>query len=186
MIDAPVLRPLSLILALADDGTIGHEGKIPWHIPEDMARVKKLTMDHDVIMGRKTWESLPEGMRPLPGRRNIVVSRTYRYEAPGASVWRTLGGALDWAWWALPVNQKGPFILGAAELYREALPLATRIYLTEVHCSPGGDTRFDLDRTGFVETSRTMPRDTRVGAGDATGFSFVTLERESVVDQEAA
>lgn len=180
MIEAPARKPLSLILAMADDGTIGHEGKIPWHIPEDLKRFKELTMGRTVIMGRKTWESLPPNVRPLPGRRNIVVSRAAYYDAPGAHHWRSLEGALDWARFALPVESEGPFVIGGAEIYRAALPMATRIYLTRVDLAPLGDTRLRLDMGGFVTTSCEDHRDAPIP------YSFVELERVSPALSEAA
>lgn len=164
-----------MILAIADDGTIGHAGGIPWTIPEDLKRFKALTTGHAVIMGRKTWESLPDKVRPLPDRRNIVVSRDANYRAPGASLWHSLETALHWARFGTVQDDPiGPFVIGGAEIYRESLPLATRIYMTRVRCSPGGDTRLDLDLAGWQATSREMIR----GNAHPIAFDFITLERE--------
>ncbi len=165
------LLPLTLVLAVADDGTIGHAGGIPWRAPEDMQRFKAATMGHAVIMGRKTWESLPDAARPLPGRRNIVVSATMRYDdfvedAPyPAQIWATLDAAL----YTARFTDAEPMVIGGAQLYRTALPLATKILLTEVHLAPAGDTRFELDRAGWTETRREHGVDER--------REFVTLER---------
>jgi dihydrofolate reductase len=115
-------RGLNLIWAQSTSGVIGRDNGIPWRVPEDMARFKDLTMDHTVIMGRVTWESLPAKFRPLPGRRNVVVSRQPGYPADGAEVVGSLEDApLDDAW-----------VIGGSQIYGLALPLATRCEVTEV------------------------------------------------------
>lgn len=166
------MKPLTLILARATDGTIGDKGSIPWKIQADLARFKALTMGHAVIMGRRTWQSLPEPVRPLPGRRNIVVSTTMLHDqAPGASLWRSLEMALVWTRFA----RDEPFVIGGVQLYREALPIATRIYLTEVHASPAGDTRLELDLTGWTEVARQA----YLNQAGGPNYSFVELRRAS-------
>ncbi|HYJ55764.1 MAG TPA: dihydrofolate reductase [Mycobacterium sp.] len=113
---------VNLIWAQSSSGVIGRDNAIPWRVPEDMARFKELTMDHTVIMGRLTWESLPAKFRPLPGRRNVVVSRQAGYPAEGADVVGSLEDApLDEAW-----------VIGGSQIYGLALPLATRCEVTEV------------------------------------------------------
>ncbi len=113
---------LGLIWAQSTSGVIGRDNSIPWRVPEDMARFKELTMGHTVIMGRITWESLPATFRPLPGRRNVVVSRQAGYPAEGADVVGSLEDApLDDAW-----------VIGGSQIYGLALPLATRCEVTEV------------------------------------------------------
>jgi dihydrofolate reductase len=113
---------LNLIWAQSSSGVIGRDNGIPWRLPEDMARFKELTMGHTVIMGRLTWESLPAKFRPLPGRRNVVVTRQADYMADGAEVVRSLEDApLDDAW-----------VIGGSQIYGLALPLATRCEVTEV------------------------------------------------------
>lgn len=113
---------LGLIWAQSSSGVIGRDNGIPWRVPEDMARFKDLTMEHTVIMGRLTWESLPARFQPLPGRRNVVVSRQAGYPAEGAEVVGTLEDApLDDAW-----------VIGGSQIYGLALPLATRCEVTEV------------------------------------------------------
>ncbi len=113
---------LGLIWAQSTSGVIGRDNAIPWRVPEDIARFKELTMDHTVIMGRMTWESLPVKFRPLPGRRNVVVSRQAGYPAAGAEVVGALEDApLDDAW-----------VIGGSQIYGLALPLATRCEVTEV------------------------------------------------------
>ncbi|CAN5489829.1 dihydrofolate reductase [soil metagenome] len=113
---------LGLIWAQSSSGVIGRDNGIPWHLPEDMARFKDITMGHTVIMGRLTWESLPAKFRPLPGRRNVVVTRQADYMAHGAEVVSALEDApLDDAW-----------VIGGSQIYGLALPLATRCEVTEV------------------------------------------------------
>jgi dihydrofolate reductase len=154
-----------LIAAVAANGVIGARGKLPWHLPEDLKHFKALTLGHPVIMGRKTWESLG---RPLPGRENIVVTRTAAYEAPGASVAASLDAAL-----ALCAGEAVAFVIGGAELYAAALPLAAGLVLTEIHRDYEGDTRFpDFDRRAWRETQRKP----QTGAGGLR-FDFVLYER---------
>lgn len=113
---------LSLIWAQSSSGVIGRDNAIPWRVPEDLARFKELTMGHTVIMGRLTWESLPVKFSPLPGRRNIVVTRQVGYTAQGAEVVPAIEAApLDDAW-----------VIGGSQIYGLALPLATRCEVTEV------------------------------------------------------
>ncbi len=113
---------LSLIWAQSTSGVIGRAGGIPWRLPEDQVRFKELTLGHTVVMGRLTWESLPAKVRPLPGRRNVVVSRHAGYMADGAEVVAALTDApLDDAW-----------IIGGGQIYAAALPLATRCEVTEI------------------------------------------------------
>jgi dihydrofolate reductase len=114
---------LGLIWAQSTSGVIGRDGGIPWRLPEDQARFKELTLGHTVVMGRLTWESLPAKVRPLPGRRNVVVTRQADYMANGADVVTTLDDALtdDEAW-----------VIGGEQIYALALPLATRCEVTEI------------------------------------------------------
>ena len=156
------MDPLALVLALGDGGVLGKDGKVPWHIPEDLKHFKAMTLGHAIIMGRRTWDEVG---KPLPGRRNIVVSRTVR-ELPGAEIVATLEDAVE----AARTTDPEPRVIGGAQIYAAALPLATTIYLTEVHREVAGDTFFHLDRTGFRETSR---RRSEV----SEGVEFVTLER---------
>lgn len=114
---------LGLIWAQSPSGVIGRAGGIPWRVPEDQARFKELTMDHAVVMGRLTWESLPSKVRPLPGRRNVVVTRQADYMAEGA----TVVGSLDEA-----LNQDEAWVIGGEQIYALALPAATRCEVTEV------------------------------------------------------
>lgn len=116
------MSELNMVWAQSSSGVIGRGNAIPWHVPEDMARFKELTIGHTVIMGRLTWESLPAKFRPLPGRRNVVVTRQAGYQADGAEVVTSLEAApLDDAW-----------VIGGSQIYGLALPLATRCEVTEV------------------------------------------------------
>ena len=152
---------ITLVVAAARNGVIGNNGAIPWRLPEDMRRFKALTLGHTVVMGRKTWDSLPPKNRPLPGRRNVVVTRQEGWSAPGAET-----AALDQA------LKDDVFVIGGAELYRAALGLAGRIELTEIHRDFDGDAHFVVDRSGWRETLR----EDHVSA-DGLAYSFVTLER---------
>lgn len=133
-----------IIAALARDGTIGNAGKIPWHIRDDLQRFKRLTLGHPVIMGRKTWDSLG---RPLPGRRNIVLTRSA--QIPGAECFPDLDAALA------ACGDATVFIIGGAEIYRLALPRADELYLTHVPLDVTGDTKFPaLDPADWAVVSR--------------------------------
>ncbi|MDE2586521.1 MAG: dihydrofolate reductase, partial [Betaproteobacteria bacterium] len=127
---------VALIAAVGANGAIGLGNRLLWNLPEDMAYFKQTTQGRPVIMGRKTWESLPERFRPLPGRHNIVVTRNADYLAPGASVAHSLEAALT----AAGVGEV--FVIGGAELYTQALARAHRLYLTEVADTPAADAFF--------------------------------------------
>jgi dihydrofolate reductase len=152
-----------LVLAVADNGVIGKDGAIPWHISDDMKRFKALTMGHTVVMGRKTWDSLPK--KPLPGRVNVVVTHKTDWHADGARPASSLGQATSGTSGVV-------MIIGGAEIYERALPLASRIELTEVHRDFDGDARFVLDRRGWHETAR----EDHV-TPDGLAYSYVTLTR---------
>ncbi|MCE9544877.1 MAG: dihydrofolate reductase [Planctomycetia bacterium] len=131
--------PLSIIVAMAENGVIGRGGTLPWHISEDLKRFKRLTMGHAILMGRRTWDSLG---RPLPGRRSIVVSRNPEFRAVGAEVAGSLDEALRLAAGGSSPTDDEVFVIGGASLYREALPLANRLHVTRVHAVIEGDTFF--------------------------------------------
>ena len=155
-----------IVAAVADNGVIGADGAIPWHISADFRRLKALTMGKPLVMGRKTFEALP-GL--LPGRRHIVVTRNPDWAADGAEPAASLSAALKLA------NAPHIVIFGGAALYAEALPLADRIELTEVHASPPGDARFPAFARGdWTETFR----DAHAANGRTPGFDFVTLLRK--------
>lgn len=125
---------ISIIVAVAENGVIGRAGGLPWRLPADLRRFRERTMGHPVIMGRRTWESIG---RPLPGRRNIVVTRTPGFRAPGAEIAGSLEEALR-----LAGDTDEIFVIGGAQLYAEALPRADRIYMTRVRAAPEGDAWF--------------------------------------------
>jgi dihydrofolate reductase len=158
---------LSLIVALARNGVIGKDNRLPWHIPEDLKRFRALTMGHHIIMGRRTWESIG---RPLPGRTSVVVSRRPDYSAPGALVVHSLAEAL-----AACAGDDEAFVIGGAQIYREALPLAERIYLTRIDADYAGDAFFP---SISQEQWREVSREARVGSGPVQpAYEFVVLAR---------
>ncbi|MEY2631806.1 MAG: hypothetical protein RIR00_460 [Pseudomonadota bacterium] len=160
---------LTLIAAVAANRVIGRDNQLPWHLPEDLRHFRELTRGRPVIMGRKTWESLPPRFRPLPERRNLVLSRQAGYVASGAEVLPNLAAAL-----ALLAAETGPvFVIGGAQLYREALAQAARLELTEVASSPAGDAFFPEFSSADWQESR---RETGT-AGDGTAFAFVSYQR---------
>ena len=159
--------PLALIAAVAANGVIGDRNALPWRLPADLRHFRALTTGHAVIMGRRTWESLPGA---LPGRQNIVVTRDPDYAAAGAEVATTLDAAL-----ALVRLPPPAFCIGGGELYRAALPRATMLYLTEIDRDFEGDATFPpFERADWPETRREAQR----GDGpDALTYRFVTRER---------
>jgi dihydrofolate reductase len=161
------MNGLTLVAAVAKNGVIGDSNALPWHLPEDLKHFKQLTSGHAVIMGRKTWESLPLRFRPLPGRLNIVLTRDPSYVATGASVVHTLQEALK-------VGAGGTaFIIGGAELYAHALPLAERLELTEIDRDFPGDVFFpEIAPDEWRETSRQPGI-----SSNGLRYAFTTYER---------
>jgi len=161
---------LALIAAVARNGVIGKDNGLPWHLPEDLRHFKAITLGKPVIMGRKTWESLNPKFRPLPGRRNLIISRNPQYHAAGGEVAGSVGEALRRV-----ADADEAFVIGGAELYRQALALADRLYLTEIEADIDGDVRFPpIDPRLWQETTRE--------AGTSAGglnFAFVQLVRRS-------
>jgi dihydrofolate reductase len=159
---------LGLIAAVARNGVIGRDNGLVWHEPLDQKHFRAVTLGCPVVMGRKTWESLPQRFRPLPGRRNVVVTRQTGYAAAGAETAGSLEAAL-----ALVADAARVFVIGGAELYALALPHADCLELTEIDADLDGDTRFPvIDPHRFTETARAP----HVGA-DGTRFAFVTYHR---------
>jgi dihydrofolate reductase len=161
---------IALIVAVAENGVIGRDGKLPWRIPEDMKWFRERTAGRPLIMGRKTWESFPK--RPLPGRTNIVVTRDASYLAEGAVVVTSLPAALDVAYGEAPEEI---MVIGGAEIYKAALAHARRIYLTSVHGEIEGDTLFPpIDRADWHETiAGVYPS----SPARPIGYSFVILDK---------
>lgn len=155
---------ISLIVAAADNDVIGRDNAMPWHIPEDFRHFKEVTMGKPCIMGRKTFESILASLgRPLPGRVNIIVSRK-NFQHEGALTCRDLDEAIDQA---TKTGATEICVIGGAQIYALALPLADRVYLTRVHQMPEGDAKFPVLNDGWRETTRDV-RD---------GFTFFTYER---------
>ena len=161
---------LSLIAAVARDGVIGHGNQLLWRLPEDQRYFRRVTQGHPVIMGRRTWDSLPERVRPLPGRRNIVVTRQPGWAAPGAEACPSPEVAF-----ALVADSAQAFVIGGADLYAAALPLADELLLTEIDHDFSGDTRFPpFDPKLFAEVARERHHAAPPNDFD---YSFVTYQK---------
>lgn len=167
-----VARPaISFVVARADNGVIGRENALPWHLPADLKHFKRLTVGKPVVMGRKTFESIG---KPLPGRHNIVLTRDPDWRAEGVTVVANLAEAIAAGGLDPRTRVEEVMIIGGAAVYADALPIATRVYLTEVHDAPAGDTilpRFGPDRWREVE------REDHPAEDGKPAYSFVTLER---------
>jgi len=161
---------IALIAAVADNGVIGRDNDLPWHLPDDFRHFKRTTRGHHVIMGRRTWES--RGGKPLPKRTNMVISSRPGYTAEGGLVFSGLAPALDHA---RAAGETEAFVIGGTRLFAEALPLADRLYLTWVHAAPAGDTDFPpFARDDWRELERVEhPADER----HAHAFTIQTLDR---------
>lgn len=158
--------PVSLIVAMDRQHVIGRAGRLPWHLPADLQRFKSLTMGHHIIMGRKTWESIG---RVLPGRVSVVVTRNPHYAAPGAVIAGSLTDAL-----ALASGDSEPFVIGGAELFREALAYSRRLYVTEVLAEYSGDVWFPDLRAGDW---REVHREHHAATERDPAWNFVIYER---------
>lgn len=157
------MTEIVLVAAVAKNRVIGRDNTLIWNIPADMAHFKALTAGHTVIMGRKTWESLPPRFRPLPGRRNIVISRQADYEASGAEVATSLEDALK-----LAASDETAFVIGGEQIYRLAMPHAHRLEITEVDLEPEGDAWFpEIAAVDWKKAAKT----------EGEGYAFVTYRR---------
>ena len=166
----PAHTLIALIAAVARNGVFGDAGALPWHLPEDMAYFRRTTTGCPVVMGRKTWDSVPARFRPLPGRLNIVVTRQPSWQAAGAVAVPSLDAARAAAG-AVP----RVFVIGGAALFAAALPLADELLLTELHADFAGDTCFPAwDRAAFVELSR---EHRQAAPPNNFSFDFVTYRR---------
>ena len=159
---------ITIIVAVSENGVIGNDNKLIWHLPLDLEHFKAMTYDHHIIMGRKTYDSIG---KPLPYRTNIVISRQSGLEIEGCLVADSLDAAL-----ALVKDDKQPFICGGAEVYKEALGIATRMYISEVKAKFEGDTYFpEFDKSIWIEKSRlTVEPD----QANKIAFDIVSYERE--------
>ena len=164
------MSEIVIIAAVARNRVIGKDNRLLWNIPEDMAHFKALTSGHTVIMGRKTWESLPPRFRPLPGRRNIIVSRQAGYTAPGAEVADSLENALKLVSTATVV-----FIIGGEQIYRQAMAVADRLEITEVDLEPEGDAWFpEIAAVDWEKTAK----------ADEISYAFVTSRHRADRDMK--
>jgi dihydrofolate reductase len=160
------IPPISMIVARTRNLVIGKENKIPWKISADLQFFKKVTMGYPIIMGRKTWESIG---RPLPGRRNIVVSRNTSYSAVGAELVSSLEQALD----SLK-EFKRVFVIGGQQLFNQAFPLADELFITEIELQVEGDTYFEIpDPSNWQEIDRVQEKEGEIE------FAYVTLRRKA-------
>ncbi len=162
---------VSCIVAMSENQVIGRSGDLPWHLPADLKRFKRLTMGHHIIMGRKTWDSIG---RPLPGRTSVVVSRDGAFAAPGASVVTSIDGAIEFA---AAAGDDEPFVIGGAAIYDLALPRIGRLHLTWVHAIVEGDVFFpELDLAAWeLVTAERHEADAR----HAYAYSWCVYERRS-------
>jgi len=152
-----------IVAAVARNRVIGKDNRLLWNIPEDMAHFKALTAGHTVIMGRKTWESLPPRFRPLPGRRNIVITRQADYAAPGAELADSLENALK-----LASTATIAFIIGGEQIYTQAMAVADRLEITEVDQEHEGDAWFpEIAAVDWEKTAKT----------EGAGFAFLSYRR---------
>lgn len=160
---------ISMVVALGKDNVIGKDNGLLWHLSDDLRRFKEITVGHPVVMGRNTWESIPEKSRPLPGRTNIVVTRNEEYDALGAVISHSLGGAMAQA--AQAPGSEEIFIIGGGELYAAALPHTDRIYLTLVDDDTPGTVHFP----DYSEFTNVISEE----AHEENGYSYIwrTVER---------
>ncbi len=163
---------VALVAAVARNRVIGRDGAMPWHLPQDLKHFRQLTVGHPVVMGRRTWESLPARFKPLPERDNWVVSRQPTWHADGATRAYSLSDALS----RLQASAAARvFVIGGATLYHAALPLADRLLLTEIDAEFDGDTHFPTwDRAAFIERERAH----HPAADGLPAFDFVDYVRQ--------
>ncbi len=157
---------ISLIAAIATNNCIGQHGKLPWHLPEDLKHFKELTTGKIVLMGRKTWESIPEKFRPLPNRKNLVITRQADFVVPaGVEVFSEIGVVIQ------KYGNSEIMVIGGAEIYEQTIALADTLYITHVHQTVVGGTAFfpTIDPTIWKETERK----------DEFGLSFITYQRST-------
>jgi len=159
-------QQVSLIVAVAKNGVIGHNNTLPWHLPEDLKRFRALTTGHHIIMGRKTYESLG---RLLPGRTSVIVTRNTNYQLEGALIAHSLPAAID-----LCKNDAEVFVIGGAELYQQALACVDTLYVTEVDLTPTGDAYFPRVEADLWQLSA---REAHISA-QGLAFDYVCYQRK--------
>ena len=163
---------LSIIVAAAENNVIGKDNNLPWHLPADMAYFKEKTMGHCVVMGRKNFESIPEKYRPLIGRTNIVITRNSEFSYPSAVVVHSLEEAITEA---RSRGEKELFIIGGGEIFRQAMPLVDKVYITRIHHSFDGDIFFpELKSVEWKEIKRI---DCKPDEKNRYSYSYIELER---------
>ncbi len=159
----PLIR---LVVAYTDERVIGRDGGMPWHLPGDLAHFKRSTLGHPVIMGRKTWLSIG---RPLPGRRNLVLSRDTSFSVPGVECFESLDAAL-----ASCQDAQIVCVIGGEQIFKQALPLADQVIATEIHANLAGDTWFPALPAGQWQETERLPQP----AGEnPLSYDFVTYQR---------
>ena len=164
---------ITIVVAMASNGVIGKNGALPWHLPDDLKHFKAITLGKPVIMGRRTWAEVG---RPLPGRRNIVITRQDDLDTPGAETASTLAEGLD-----LVATEPEIMIIGGGQIYRDALPKTGQIWRTLVHCEIDGDTHFpktEWDQWSVVEETHHPAND-----GHAYAMTFQRLIRDGKKEQ---
>ena len=160
--------PLHLIYARSRNNVIGVNGDLPWHLPEDLAHFKRTTLGQPVIMGRVTWQSIPDKFRPLPGRTNVVVSRQANFVAPGAQVVNSLQSAIN----LFPADEV-VWLIGGAQLYAQAMPMAQQLVITEIDADYAGDAFApSINTAEWTETHRTTHT-----SAQGLAYSLVTLQK---------
>jgi dihydrofolate reductase len=159
---------VSIVVAQGSNRVIGFQGGLPWRLPSDLRRFRELTMGHAVVMGRKTYESIPEKFRPLPGRRNLVISSDPAC-APGAEVFPSLAAALE-------ACEGSCFVIGGGEVYAEALAVADRCYVTDVDSTPEGDTFFPQ----LADTDWRCVEESGVLSDSGHSFVFRVYDRAAI------
>ena len=166
----PESLPIAIVIAVADNGIIGRGNGLPWDLPDDLQHFKRTTMGRPIIMGRKTFESIG---RPLPGRLNIILTRDGAWHAPGVSVATSMEQAIDIAEsQALRDGADSVMVIGGEEVYRQALPFTSRVFLTRVHGKVHGDAFFDLEQlASWRELSRL-----EVSASERNSHEFSVIE----------
>lgn len=159
---------ISAIVAVADNGVIGQDGRLPWHLPADLQYFKRLTMGHHILMGRKTFESIG---KPLPGRKSLVISRNVNLELPSAAVFTNIPDAICEA---QKNGEDELFVIGGAEIFAAAMPYLHRLYLTQVHTEATGDVYMPPIGDDWVEIQRESHR---ADEKNTYPYTFVTLVR---------
>ena len=174
------MMQIVLIAAVADNGVIGHGGTMPWRLKSDMRQFRDLTMGKPVVMGRRTYDTLH--IKPLPNRTNIVVTRDANFTAPGVLVAPNLEVALEAARGDAMRRGSDIMVIGGAEIYARAMPLADRLEITEVHMKPDGDTRFPpIDPALWREVARSPHP---AGPGDDAACDFVSYLKANAVSSQ--